>query len=368
MGNSLLSNTIKTDFQGVYKKNTSKGTAFIVRYTVNKKTRVQIVGYEKDGLSEYDAYKERQKLISSNQLLEIIEVNKQEEYFFNSLFLKFIEYKKPFFAKNTLENYNSIYNKYINIDFHNKDIREITPTKLQIYINSLLEFRRPATVEKIASTIKKFYQYLQDNDIYRYNAASGLQLPKYDNKKYFSISKRDVKKFIEYIRDMESIKYQTLYYMLLHGRRVSEVINLKWSDIDLNKKSYNLHYSQTKTRKNQHYYLEDFQVDALNRVKELDIDSKYVFENEKTKKPITYTSFFRIHNKLRKDLNMPDFNIHAVRHMVAFLIVNNGYSLEITAKVLGHQSIASTSRYAVLEMKQAKNAYSQTISKIFFNS
>ena len=65
---------------------------------------------------------------------------------------------------------------------------------------------------------------------------------------------------------------------------------------------------------------------------------------------------------------MPDFNIHAIRHMVAFLIVNNGYSLEVTAKVLGHQSISSTSRYAVLEMKQAKNAYSQTISKIFFNS
>ena len=61
---------------------------------------------------------------------------------------------------------------------------------------------------------------------------------------------------------------------------------------------------------------------------------------------------------------MPDLNIHAIRHLVAFLIVNNGYSLEITAKVLGHQSISSTSIYAVLEMKQAKNAYNKVFSKI----
>ena len=49
-------------------------------------------------------------------------------------------------------------------------------------------------------------------------------------------------------------------------------------------------------------------------------------------------------------------------------ITSNEYSFEIKTKVLGHKLIFSTSRYVVLEMKQAKNAYSQTISKIFFNS
>ena len=364
MSNSLLSLSSKTSYPGIYKKITSKGIAFIARYTVGKKTKTQIVGYEELGMNEYDAYKQRLNLISSHQLSLIVSKDKEEEKFFPKLFSQFVEFKKPFIAKNTFENYNSIYNRYICIDFKNKDIREITSNNLQVYVNSLLKHKRPSTVEKIASVIKKFYQYLQDNDLYRYNAASSLQLPKYDNKKYFSISKQDVKKIITYINNLESLKYQTLYYILLHGRRISEVINLKWSDIDLNKKFYNLHYYQTKTRKNQQYYLEDFQIAALQKLKELNINTTYVFENNKTKKPITYTSFFRIHNKLRSDLNMPDLNIHAIRHLVAFLIVNNGYSLEITAKVLGHQSISSTSRYAVLEMKQAKNAYNKVFTKI----
>lgn len=365
MSNSILSLSIKTNYPGIYKKETKKGIAYIARYTINKKTKTQIIGYEKFGMNEYEAYKSRLDLISSDSLANIVSNDKKKEYFFPKLFNEFIEFRKPFLAKNTIENYTSIYNKYINIDFREKDIREVNSTELQVYINSLLSYRRPATVEKIVSALKKFYSYLQDNDIYRYNPSSNLQMPKYDNKKYFSMSKRDVKKFINYINNLESQMYKTLYMMLLHARRIGEVLNLKWADIDLTKKLYYLHYSKTKTRRNQCYYLEDFQIRELLKLRELNFNTKYVFENYKTKKPIAYTSFFRIHKNLRKDLNLPDFNIHAIRHMVAFLIVNNGYSLEVTAKVLGHQSIQSTSRYAVLEMNHAKTAYNKTITKIY---
>lgn len=365
MSNSLLSLSEKTNYPGIYKKETKKGIAFIARYTTNKKTKTQIVGYEKFGMNEYDAYKARIDLISSEQLANIVSIDKEKEFLFPKLFNEFIEFKKPFLAKNTIENYFSIFNKYINLDFKEKDIREMTSNDLQLYINSLLSYRRPATVEKIVSAFKKFYSYLQDNGIYRFNPSSNLIMPKYDNKKYFSMSKRDVKRFIEYINQLNSPMYKTLYFMLLHARRVGEVLNLKWSDIDFQKKIYYLHYSQTKTRKNQYYYLEDFQIAALEKLRNNNFESIFVFENPKTKKPIAYTSFFRVHNKLRKELNLIDFNIHAIRHMVAFLIVNNGYSLEVTAKVLGHQSIQSTSRYAVLEMNHAKAAYNKTITKNF---
>jgi site-specific recombinase XerD len=59
------------------------------------------------------------------------------------------------------------------------------------------------------------------------------------------------------------------------------------------------------------------------------------------------------------------FIIHSLRHLTGFLLVNNGFSMEITARILGHSSIQSTQRYAVLEMKKAKNAYSKTFSAYF---
>jgi site-specific recombinase XerD len=57
-----------------------------------------------------------------------------------------------------------------------------------------------------------------------------------------------------------------------------------------------------------------------------------------------------------------------VRHLCGFLLVNNGYSLEITAKILGHQNISSTTRYANIEMSKAKNAYSKTISPLILRN
>jgi integrase len=365
MSNSLLSLSKKTKYPGIYKKETKKGLAFIARYTLNKKTKTKIIGYEINGMNEYDAYKARLDLISSEQLANIVTQEKENEYHFPKLFKEFIISKEAFLAKNTIENYTSIYNKYISIDFKEKDIREVSSNDLQNYINSLLSYRRPATVEKILSAFRKFYLFLQNNGTYRYNPSASVVMPKYDNKKYFSMTKRDVKRVISYILSIESQLYRTLYMMLLHARRIGEVLNLKWADVDLQKKIYFLHYSKTKTRKNQYYHLEDFQCKELEKLRNLNLNATYVFENPKTKMPIRYTSFFRVHKKLRDDLNLPDFNIHAIRHMIAFLIVNNGYSLEVTAKVLGHQSIQSTSRYAVLEMNHARSAYNKTITKNF---
>lgn len=365
MSNSLLSLTTKTKFQGIYKKETKKGIAFISRYTLNKKTKTQIVGYEYQGMTEYDAFKIRLDLMTSAQLSIAIETHKEEAFLLPKLFKQFINFRSPLLAKNTIANYQSIYNQYIKKDFEFKDVRDLTSDELQKYINKLLTYRRPATVEKIVSAFKKFYQYLQNKDIYRYNPSTSLIMPKYDNKKYFSITKKDVNRIVTYISTIESQLYKTLYFLLFHGRRVDETRTLLWSSVDLESKVYYLDYEKTKNRKNQYFYLEEFQIIELKKLKKLNPNSKYLFENPKTKQPITYSSIFRIHKKLRLELNLPSYSLHSIRHTTAFLLVNNGYSLEIVAKLLGHSDIKSTSRYAVLEMNKAQKAYKTTIANLF---
>lgn len=367
MSNSLLSLSVKTDFKGIYSKETKNGKAFIARYTINKKTKTQIIGYEKNGMTEYDAYKVKLNLMTDIKLSNAVNNNAQDNYLMPKLFLEFLEFKKPLLAKNTIDNYKSIYNQYIKVDYKNVDVRSTSMNDLQNYINSLLSYRRPATVEKILSAFKKFYLYLQDHGIYRYNPASNISMPKYDNKKYFSMSKADVKKLMSYIKKIDNHKYKTLYFLLLHGRRFNETITLMWTDIDFAGRIYHLKYNLTKTRNNQYYYLEEFQLEALLQLRKMYPNTKYVFENLKTKLPYTYTTIFRVHKKLRIDLNMPDFSIHSTRHLVAFLIINNGYSLEVCAKILGHKNIQSTQRYAVLEMNKARIAYKKTISAALMN-
>ncbi len=276
-------------------------------------------------------------------------------------FLEYLKYERRV-SVNTVDSYGE--NLLLLKNYTNKDLISLKKEDIKDFLDNVEATAR--TKAHYLTVFNSFYKYLVFMDKIKSNPCDGIKAPKLEKKLPTYLTNEEIAKLFN-IRLTKPVDYRNkaiLEVMYATGARISEVINLKWSDIDLNKKFYNLHYYQTKTRKNQQYYLEDFQIAALQKLKELNINTTYVFENNKTKKPITYTSFFRIHNKLRSDLNMPDLNIHAIRHLVAFLIVNNGYSLEITAKVLGHQSISSTSRYAVLEMKQAKNAYNKVFTKI----
>lgn len=371
--NSILSKATKTNFTGVYTKKTKLGEAVIIRYTINKKTHTRIVGYIEEGWTALKAFKEKEKIQQGTRIYEAEQEAKNTLDFINNkvtvIFKEFMDFREPFLAKNTIDNYKSIYKQYILKDFENQDIREITYIELQRYINSLLGKRRPATVEKIVSALKKFYQYLQDNGIYKYNPAKQVQMPKYDNKKYFTITKENVAKIVAYINTIENKKIKTIYLFLLQGRRVNEVLTLEWQHVDFASKLYHINYSKSKNRKNQFFYLEPFQIKHLKELKELNTDSKkYVFSSKGKNDNdtyLTYTTLFKHHNKLRKAVNMPDLNLHALRHMVAFLLINDGYSLEVTAKVLAHSNVSSTQRYAVLEMNKARDAFRDISNKYY---
>ena len=371
--NSILSKAVKSNFVGVYTKKTKLGEAYIIRYTINKKTYTRIVGYAESGWTALKAFKEKEKIQQGTRIYEAEQESKNEYSFIDNkmtvLFKEFMDFREPFLAKNTIDNYKSIYKQYILNDFEMQDVREITYTDLQRYINSLLGKRRPATVEKIVSALKKFYQYLQDNGIYKYNPAKQVQMPKYDNKKYFTITKENVAKIVAYINTIENKKIKTIYMFLLQGRRVNEVLTLEWQHIDFASKMYNIDYSKSKNRKNQFFYLEPFQIKHLKELRELDKENKrYVFSSKSKSDNdtyLTYTTLFKHHKKLKKAVNLPDLNLHALRHMVAFLLINNGYSLEVTAKVLAHSNISSTQRYAVLEMNKAADAFRDISNKYY---
>lgn len=62
MSYSLLLRAKKSEFAGVYTKETKNGLAFIVRVTVNKKTKTQTMGYEEHGMCAYEVFKAKLNL------------------------------------------------------------------------------------------------------------------------------------------------------------------------------------------------------------------------------------------------------------------------------------------------------------------
>ena len=364
---SLLKNAIKTDYKGVYQKTIKDNIHYIIRFTVDNKTKTKLVGTEADKMTPFLAYKIKLEQIAMLNLnnINIKQGIKHSQYEFLYLFEQFYNYRKPFLANNTNQNYKSHMSQYFEQKFKNVDIQTLTKNDLQKYINSLLEIKRPATVDKIKNTLNQFYKYLIDNGITSYNPASNLILPKYDNKRYFQLSKKDVKRLIDYIMNLKDPRTKAIYMFLLHGRRISEVLTLQINNINFSTGVYKLDSVDAKMKKTKFWELEPFQLEHISKYyNEIKSNHKqYLFENTNTKKPITYTTFYRQHDKLKKDLELDNFSLHYFRHLVGNLMINGGFNLEVIARVLGHASIVSTQRYSELKLDVAKKSYSKMIKE-----
>jgi len=131
-----------------------------------------------------------------------------------------------------------------------------------------------------------------------------------------------------------------------HGLRVSELVALKWSQIDL--KQGLLHVNRLKNGITSTHPLFGPELRALRVVRRDYPDSEYVFMTER-KSPITDSTFRKIvarAGKLAK-LGMP-IHPHMLRHSTGFKLANDGQDTRSIQHYLGHKNIQHTVRYTEL--------------------
>lgn len=76
----------------------------------------------------------------------------------------------------------------------------------------------------------------------------------------------------------------------------------------------------------------------------------YIFPNPTTGRP--YKCLYSTWNVVRTSAGLPDLRLHDLRHSYASTLVNNGVSLYNVQKLLGHNSIKTTQRYAHLSSER----------------
>ncbi len=60
--------------------------------------------------------------------------------------------------------------------------------------------------------------------------------------------------------------------------------------------------------------------------------------------------------RVKKDVDMPHVNFHDLRHSCASIMLSMGVDLYTISKVLGHSNIATTQRYAHLQVDAQRAA------------
>jgi integrase len=142
---------------------------------------------------------------------------------------------------------------------------------------------------------------------------------------------------------------------LRSGQRLSNLIGLKKTDVDLKHRTFVVTVRKGGTIKAIHVPISD----ALAAVfKEAMAESKcdHVFVSERWGKPYTRSGVSGFFRKLTEQAGIVDFHFHDLRHDYATQVLRAGHGLNLVQELLGHASPAMTQRYAHLGQSELHNA------------
>ena len=250
---------------------------------------------------------------------------------------------------------------------NNIDFRNITYKQARFYVNSLYDLRKDkaTTVSRKISCIRSFYKFLTNENIENYSFYL-LKLPKKGKR---------LPKFLEY-NELEEIfvvpdintslgQRDRVIIELLYasGIRVGELVNIKISDINFDKKTIKI---LGKGNKERIVYFNDVTKKYLNiyiddgRCKLNINNNNYLFLNYKGGVITTRGVELILDKMIKKTSLNKHLTPHMLRHSFATHLLNEGCDLLSVQELLGHANLSATNIYTHITNDRLKDVYLKT--------
>lgn len=274
-------------------------------------------------------------------------------------YIDYLKYERKL-SNNTVASYYENLKKFY-LFFENKNILKLSANEIRDFLYDEKIVAR--TRSHYLTVLNSFYNFLIENNIIKNNPCEVIKLPKLSKKlpNYLTIEEVDrllninTTKVYDY---RNKAMMETLYAC---GIRVSELCNIKLSDIDFNEYTIKIFGKGSKERivpinessmEALKIYINDYRPFLLKTKV-----SDYVFINN-FGNVISRVGFFKILKKLCKDAGIEkDVSPHTLRHSFATHLLNNGANLRVIQHLLGHSNITTTQIYSHLSNESLKEDY-----------
>ncbi|CCQ95614.1 site-specific tyrosine recombinase for chromosome partitioning [[Clostridium] ultunense Esp] len=273
-------------------------------------------------------------------------------------------------AMNTLISYERDLTSYIHF-LNERRIRYAEETnrgEILAYLQKLQkEKKAPATISRNLTALRSFYQYLYREKILENDPSANLDTPKIARRLPKTLSMREVETLLEQPKGVEpsSLRDKAMLEVLYaSGIRVSELISLKKTDINLNLGFIRCMGKGSKERiiplgSKAITALEQYLAKGwvkLAKGKETD----HLFLNH-LGGGLTRQGFWKIMKKyaLHAGISKP-ITPHTLRHSFATHLLENGADLRAVQEMLGHADISTTQIYTHVTPSRLKEVYNKT--------
>lgn len=244
------------------------------------------------------------------------------------------------------------------------DYRSVNAAVLQDFVADMQSRNfSAATISRTIASMKAFWQYLLSQGFASEDAASILKAPKIEKKIPEILSEREVTRLLEqpsgdspkHIRDraMMELLYAT-------GIRVTELITLKVSDVNLNMGFIVCRDSHKERLIPFGAKAKQALMEYMNKTRDAMIDnpgSDVLFANCSGEE-MSRQGFWKIIKYYAKKAGIvADITPHTLRHSFAAHLVENGADLKSVQEMLGHSDISTTQVYANMTHNHLREVY-----------
>ena len=289
------------------------------------------------------------------------------------IFIDYLKYQKRY-SVHTIRSYHDDlmqFFDYLQFQFGKVVLSEIRHTHIRSWLASMKEKDISSkTINRKISSLKSFFKYLLKKELLENTPTDKIISPKIGKRLPDFIKVEDAGKLIESLKNTESWKglntkmLITLFYNT--GMRLSELINLKESQVDFHKKQIKVLGKGNKER------IIPISNEIAIGIKEYIQYKKKEFENaadillvtEKGEKMYPKYPYLIVKSFLSTEVKTLDKKSpHVLRHSFATHLANNGADLNAIKELLGHSSLAATQVYTHNTIEKLKNVYKKAHPK-----
>lgn len=269
-------------------------------------------------------------------------------------------YKKNSVKAKTYISYQEMIEFYLKPELGHVKLKDLSIIQVQMFANKMQV--SPRTVQYTISILKQALNQAQAQGYVNSNVASSVSLPRQAQAKARALSATEAEKIFSVIDN--PIHYAIYYSLLSTGVRRSELLALKWENVSLKEKTFNI--SKTITKDANNSWIIDTPK-TPESVRTFSIPDKLVtvlrsHRSKQNKQILQAGNLYNNNNfifcKDDGDMYCPHYisrrwnmyakkagiesNLHMLRHTFATMALQNGVDITTVSKMLGHKNVTTT--------------------------
>ena len=225
---------------------------------------------------------------------------------------------------------------------------------------------RPRSSARQLSSFRRFYRYLLRENVIKEDPTAQIAMPKIGRSLPKSLTESEVDALLEApsIRDPLGNRDRTMLEVLYAtGLRVTELVNLKLSQVNLNQGVVRILGKGGRERliplgEESVRWLVQFAQGSRMEIL-LDRQSEYLFPTRRGEH-MTRQAFWHIIKRYAVKAGIDkELSPHTLRHAFATHLLNHGADLRVVQMLLGHSDLSTTQIYTHVARERMKELYAQ---------